>query len=467
MVAAYDGPQGLQAAAVGLGELWQRCDRDSRGFSEDIMSDIVASNQTILVVGGGIGGMTAALEAAECGKDVILVERLPSVGGRTSQLYKYFPKLCFPTCGLEINLQRAKAAQNQGRLQLLTLSEVIQVTGEAGQYAVTVRRHPRHVNANCTACGDCAKAVAAQFDDEYNHGFMGAKRKGAYLPHRMAYPQRYVIDPRIIGTADALKAAEACRYDAVELTQQAEDVVIHVGAIIWATGWRPYDAGKIQPYGYDRFANVITSVEFERMADPQGPTAGRIVRPSDGKAAKRVAFVQCAGSRDHNHLRHCSRICCMASLKEATFVTDAYGDEAQITIYYIDIRAIDRFEDFYAKVKALPQVRFVKSKVANIIEDQDGDPVCRGVDTEGYHRYETAHDLVVLAIGMQPSVPIADLPVDVVANADGFIQLDPDNGGVFAAGVASEALDVNRAVQNATASALRAIQVVNRAAGAV
>ncbi len=424
------------------------------------MTEVVATNETILVVGGGISGMTAALEAAETGKQVVLVEKRPYLGGRVSQLYKYFPKLCHPTCGLEINQRRAKINPN---LTIITMAEVTGLEGEAGNYTATVKLSPRYVNDNCTACGECGKAVEAEFDNEYDYGM--SKRKGAYLPHVMAHPMQYVIDPRIIGTDDAQKAKDACKYDAIDLDMEAREIKFPCGAVIWATGWQPYDAAKIQPYGYDRFDNVITNVEFERMADPKGPTGGKIVRPSDGKEAKNVAFIQCAGSRDRNHLFHCSRICCMASLKQTHYVTGAY-DDAQVTIYYIDIRAIDRFEDFYQEVKAKDNVAFTKSKVANIITDKDDNPICRGVDTEGYHRYENTHDLVVLATGMQASVSKSDFPVDIVINREGFIEPDEANGGVFAAGSASDALDVNRAVQHATGAALKAIQVVNRVAGA-
>ena len=428
------------------------------------MTEVIATNQTILVVGGGISGLTAALEAAETGKQVVLVEKRPFVGGRITQLYKYFPKLCFPTCGLEINQRRAKMNPN---LTILTMAEVTDIKGEAGNYTATVKISPRYINENCTACGDCSADLETEFDNEFNYGLGGlSKRKGAYLPHKMAHPQRYVVDPRIIGTADADKVKAACKYNAVDLEMQEESVEFSAGAVIWATGWRPYDAGKIQPYGYDRFANVITNVEFERMADPQGPTGGKLLRPSDGKEAKNIAFIQCAGSRDKNHLLHCSRICCMASLKQTHFVQQAWGDEGKSTIYYIDIRAIDRFEDFYQRVKDNPNVSFVKSKVASIVENKDnGNPVLHGVDTEGYNRYADEYDLVVLAIGMEPSVDKANFPVEIAINEEGFIEPAPENGGVFAAGCASDALDVNRAVQQATGAALRAIQVVNRVAG--
>jgi quinone-modifying oxidoreductase, subunit QmoA len=424
------------------------------------MTDVVATNQTILVVGGGISGLTAALEAAETGKQVVLVEKRPYVGGRVSQLYKYFPKLCHPTCGLEINQRRAKMNPN---LTILTMAEVTKIDGEAGNYVATVKLSPRHVNDNCTGCGDCAKAVSAEFDDEYNYGL--SKRKGAYLPHVMAHPMRYVIDPRIVATEDGAKAKAACKYDAVDLDQKEQEIRLPAGAVVWATGWKPYDAAKIQPYGHGRVPNVVSSVEFERMADPKGPTGGRIVRPSDGKEAKKVAFIQCAGSRDRNHLLHCSRICCMASLKQTTYVTDAYED-ADVSVYYIDIRAIDRFEDFYAKIKAKPNVKFIKSKPAAIVANKaTGSPVIHGVNTEGYLRFADEHDLVVLAVGMEPSVDKASFPVQLVVNEEGFIEPAAENGAIFAAGCSADALDVNRAVQSATAATLRAIQVVNRVAG--
>ncbi len=427
------------------------------------MTDVVATNQTILVVGAGISGMTAAIEAAECGKDVVLIEKNPAIGGRVSQLYKYFPKLCFPTCGLEINQRRLKTSKG---IRLLTMAEVSSVTGEAGNYSVKIKIAPRYVNENCTACGACAEAVETEIDDPFNYNMK--KIKVAYLPHNMAHPQRYVLDPSIIGTPEADKAKAACKYDAIDLEMKEEVVELTVGSIIWATGWRPYDANKIQPYGYDRYDNVITSVELERLMDPNGPTGGKLLRPSDGKEAKNIAFIQCAGSRDRNYLKHCSRICCMASLKQSTYIGEQYGDDeaAKATIYYIDIRAIDRFEDFYKKVQADPKVSFIKSKVANITEDKDGNPVLHGVDTEGYNRYANPHDLVVLAIGMEPSVDIKQLAPDVHTDASGFIEINTDNGGIFGAGCASNALDVNRAVQSATAASLRAIQVVNRAGSA-
>ena len=392
----------------------------------------------------------------------LCLKKRPFVGGRITQLYKYFPKLCFPTCGQEINQRRIKANKN---LTILTQAEVANVAGVEGDYQVSVVLKPRYVNDNCTACGDCAKAVRGSFDDDFNYGLghrASGQRKGAYLPYNLAYPQRYVLDPAILGTEDADRAKSACRFDAIDLTMQEETVELKVGAIIWATGWQPYDAAKIQPYGYDRYDNVVTSVEFERMMDPFGPTGGRLLRPSDDTEAKNVAFIQCAGSRDENHLRHCSRICCMASLKQSTYLGEQFGDKGHATIYYIDIRAIDRFEDFYRQIQADKNTTFIKSKVAHITEDDNDNPVLHGVDTEGCQHYSTAYDLAVLAIGMQPSG--GALPAEVRVDYHGYIERHPDNGGIFAAGCAADALDVNRSVQSASAAALRAIQVINRSA---
>jgi len=423
----------------------------------------IATNQTILVVGGGISGMTAALEAAECGKQVILVEKTPSLGGRTAQLYRYFPKMCYPTCGLEINLRRLKGNPN---VKVMAMTQVTAVAGSRGNYDVTLKVAPRFVTENCTACGECGKAVTTEVADAFNYGDgkTGARVKAAYLPHAMAYPQRYVIDPAIVGSAEGEAAKNACKYGAVDLGMHEETIQINVGAVVWATGWRPFDANKIQPYGYDRYANVITSVEFERLADPHGPTSGRLLRPSDGKEAKSIAFIQCAGSRDENYLRHCSRICCMATLKQTQYVREAYGEEGRSTVYYIDIRAIDRLEDFYANVWKDPTVSFVKSKVARIAENKaNGNPVLHGVDTEGYHRYATEHDLVVLAVGMEPEVTGIKLPDDIILDSSNFIEGSKD-GGMFGAGAATSPLDVNRAVQSATAASLRAIQVIHKTA---
>ncbi len=415
-------------------------------------------SQTILVVGGGIGGITAAIEAAETGYDVVLVEQSPSLGGRVAQLNRYFPKLCHPTCGLEINYQRIKESRN---LKVLTLSTVDKVTGSKGDFTVTLKTAPRHVKANCTACGDCARAAESEIANPFNYGL--DKVGSAYLPHEMAFPMRYVVDGSVIGTPEAEAIKAACAYDAIDLEEKEATFEIQAGAIVWATGWRPYDAARITPYGYGKIDNVITNVEMERLAAHDGPTGGKILRPSDGREAKKVAMVQCAGSRDVNHLAYCSRICCLASMKHAAYVREQYA-EAQVDIYYIDIRAHDKLEHFYNKLAADPRVGFIKSKPASISESEGGDPVLKGENTLTGESYEAPYDLVVLATGMVPSAAAGPLPAEIETDEYGFI-VPADGGadGMIAAGVATGPLDVSMSVQSATAAALKAIQAVDGA----
>ena len=191
------------------------------------MTAPIATSQTILVVGGGVSGMTAALEAAECGREVVLVERSPTLGGRTALLYRYFPKMCHPTCGLEINLRRLKGNRN---VRVITMAEVVGIKGKRGAYTATLKIRPRYVNENCTACGDCAKAVSSEVPNPYNYGL--DKIKAAHLPHAMAYPQRYVLDPSIIGTEEADKAYAACEAGAIDLSMLEETIELSVGAVI-------------------------------------------------------------------------------------------------------------------------------------------------------------------------------------------------------------------------------------------
>ena len=419
------------------------------------MSNERLASQTILVVGGGIAGISAAVEAAETGYEVVLLESSPTLGGRVAQLNRYFPKLCQPACGLEINYQRIK--QNPA-LKVFTMASVGKVEGEAGNFTVTVDTKPRFVKANCTACGDCTEAAETMVPNPLNYGMDGVK--AAYLPHQMAFPMRYIIDPSVIGTpeADAIKAS--CKYDAVDLEDTDGSFELTVGAIIWATGWQPYDAEKITPYGYGDVANVINNVEMERLAAPNGPTEGRILRLSDGKEAKRVAMIQCAGSRDENHLPYCSRICCLGSLKHAAYLREQYAD-AEIDIYYIDIRAHDKLEGFYWKLKNDPQVNFIKSKPGSIVADENGDPMVKGEDTVSREIYANAYDLVVLATGMEPSATANGSSVILEKDEYGFIVPNLDEpDGMISAGVASGPLDVSMSVQSATAAALKAIQAV-------
>jgi quinone-modifying oxidoreductase subunit QmoA len=409
----------------------------------------------ILVVGGGISGLTATLEAAEVGYKVFLVEQNPYLGGRVAQLKHYFPKLCPPTCGLEINFRRIK---DNPRITFYTLAEVQNISGGPGNYNVTVKINPRYVNEKCTCCGECEKVCMTKLPDEFNFD-MGTK-KGAYLPHELAFPMRYVISPKIIGTDDAKRAAEACQYDAIDLDMQPQTVDLKVGAIIWATGWKPYDASKIDNLGFE-YPNVITNMMMERLASLNGPTGGKILRPSDNKKISKIGFVQCAGSRDENHLPYCSYICCMASLKQATYVREQYP-EAKIYVFYIDVRAPGfRYEKFYKKIKEDENIFLIKGKVAEVQEDPGTKDITVVAENavSGEKVQETV-DMAVLATGMVPNTADTKLPGDVKCDPDGFVVSDLAGGGMFATGCAAKPLDVISSNQHATGMALKAIQTL-------
>jgi len=402
--------------------------------------------------------LTTTLEAAEVGYEVFLVEKNPYLGGRVSQLNQYFPKLCPPTCGLEINFRRIK---DNPKVKTFTLAEVEKVEGTPGNYNVTIKLNPRYVNENCTCCGECAKACQREISNEFNFGM--DKTKGAYLPHEMAFPTRYVIAPEIIGTDDAKRCLEACKYDAVDLEMKPRTITLNVGAIVWATGWEPYDATRIDNLGFGRYQNIVTNMMMERLAAPNGPTKGKILRPSDDKAPESIAFVQCAGSRDENHLPYCSYICCMASLKHVTYIRAQYPD-AKVYVYYIDVRAPgQRYEKFYKKIKEDENVFLIKGKVAEVSEESGTNNITVVAENAvtGEKSSQTV-DMVVLATGMQPTTKNVKLPADLKYNADGFIVNDFEKGGMFAAGCANKPADVVSSNQNATGMALKAIQTLVR-----
>ena len=410
---------------------------------------------SILVVGGGISGLTATLEAAEVGYEVFLVEKNPYLGGRVAQLKHYFPKLCPPTCGLEINFRRIK---DNPRISFYTLAEVQNISGGPGNYNVTVKITPRYVNEKCTCCGECEKVCMTKLPDEFN--FEMGTIKGAYLPHEMVFPMRYVVSPKILGTDDANRAVEACKYDAIDLNMQPQTLNLNVGAIIWATGWKPYDATKIDNLGIE-YPNVITNMMMERLASTEGPTGGKILRPSDNKQIAKIGFVQCAGSRDENHLPYCSYICCMASLKQATYVREQYP-EAQIYVFYIDIRAPGfRYEKFYKKIKEDENIFLIKGKVAEVQEDPSTKDITVVAENavSGEKVQETV-DMAVLATGMVPNTADTKLPGDVKCDPDGFVISDLAGGGMFATGCAAKPLDVISSNQHATGMALKAIQTL-------
>jgi quinone-modifying oxidoreductase subunit QmoA len=410
------------------------------------------SRHPIVVVGGGIAGITTAIEAAETGCDVVLLEKEAYLGGRVARMHQYFPKLCPPSCGLEINFKRIR---NNPRITVLTQAELERLGGGPGEYEVVVRISPRYVSGACTLCGDCAKVCPAERLDEFNYGL--SKTKAAYLPHTLAFPSLFVIDRK--ACPDGCRAcAEACRYDAVNLDQQVERRTIRASAVVAATGWRPYDATKLDNLGFGKYHNVVTNFIMERLAANNGPTGGRIVRPSDGQAPESVAFVQCAGSRDENHLPYCSAVCCAASLKQASYVRAACP-EARITVFYIDIRTPGRLEDLYFKAAADAKVEFVKGKAAKVEEETgSGDLLVTAEDVLTGHKTTRRVGLLVLATGIVPQTD--GLPADFLRDEFHFLAGNGHGGGVFAAGCVKRPEDVSAAVQDATGATLDALQCV-------
>ena len=415
------------------------------------MSD-TAGNGAVLVVGGGISGLTAALEAAEVGNDVFLIEKNAYFGGRVAQLNQYFPKLCPPTCGLEINFKRIK---DNRKIRTYTLTTVKAISGGPGNFEVQLETAPRYINSNCTACGDCATVCGDEIDDAFNFGMQ--KTKAVYLPHEMAFPRRYVLakDACSADTLGAIKAA--CKYNAVELDMQPQTFTLKVASIIWSTGWNPYDANKITNLNFGSSRSIITNMMMERLAAENGPTKGKILRPGDNKEPASFAFVQCAGSRDENHLGHCSTVCCGATFKHISYIRQQYPD-AKIFVFYIDLRTPGKYDKFRDKFMSDPNTTFIKGKVADIVAERDGGVTVTAENAITGTKVHQKVDLCVLATGMEPALGTQGKALGATMDGNGFVVSDPAKGMV-SAGCAKAAVDVYTSGQASTAAALKAIQI--------
>ena len=418
----------------------------------------MAENKKVLVIGGGISGLTAAIETAEAGCDAYIVEKNPYLGGRVAQINKYFWKLCPPNCGLEIQFKRIK---NNPRVKFYTFAEVEDIKGKEGNFDVTVKLNPRYVNDKCVGCDACAQACPSYRDNEFNFGM--DKTKAAYLPFEQAFPFKYVIDSKACSKDCMKPCLEACKYNAIDFDMKPETVNLKVGAVVLATGWNPYDMSKLDLLGSGKIQNVITNMMLERLASVDGPTKGKIVRPSDGKEVKNIAFVQCAGSRDENHLQYCSYICCLASLKHAMYVREQYPD-SKVQIFYIDIRTPGLYENrFYWKIKDDPNVIFTKGKVAQITEDPaTKDVTIVAEDVYGAGKIKAMFDMVVLATGMDLTTKGSKVGTDISYTPDGLVDDSALKKGIYAVGTLKSPADVARSVQDATGAAIKCIQSVRR-----
>jgi len=407
-----------------------------------------SEQKPILIIGGGISGITAAVELAEAGREVILVEQKPYLGGNVVKMNNYFPKLCPPSCGLEINFRRIR--QNP-RINIYPSSTVRNINGEKGNFQAEILTAPRNVKDTCTACGDCVDVCPEERPDEFNYSLTNTK--AIFLPHEMAFPMKFTIDDQYCKKESCNKCVDVCSYNAIDFSAREEKTVAEVSAVIVASGWQNADAGRLETLNYLSSENIVTNVEFERLLAPNGPGNGKLLRPSDKGEPKEIAFVQCAGSRDENHLPYCSAVCCSASLKHALSIQDKLPD-CKVKIFYIDLRVSGRNEDFLQRVEQHDNIALIKGKVGRIEEHSEtkkliveAEDILHGVK----ERYEA--DMVVLATGIVPHPPASHFAAD----ADGFLTGEQKEG-IFGIACSTKPMDVSSSVKEATAAALKAMQ---------
>jgi heterodisulfide reductase subunit A2 len=398
-----------------------------------------------LVIGAGIAGLQAALDLAEQGRLVVVVEKNPSIGGRMIGLSKVYPTLDCASC---ITTPRMASVAHHPNIKTYTYTEVKQVAAQTdGTFKAILVKKPRFIDEDkCIGCKRCEEACPVYIKDDFEHN-LGA-RKAIAIPFTNAIPQYPVLEPASCTLCGS--CANVCPVDCIDYAQEPHEIEIEVGAVLVATGYEltPYNA-KPQ-YGDGMLPNVITSLQSERLLAPHGPY-GRVLRPSDGKIPDSIAFVQCAGSRDASlGVGYCSRVCCMYAIKQAMLMSGSLPT-ADITIYYMDIRAFGKgYESFYQNAKAMG-INFVKAKVGGIRAGEDGNALLRVERQEDNSQpEETNHDLVILSLGMKPEWNPRNLSWDVETSEDGFVKspcapLDPaatSQNGVFACGTATGPKDI-------------------------
>ena len=419
-----------------------------------------------LVVGAGIAGIQASLDLANKGFKVYLVERAPSIGGHMAQLDKTFPTLDCSACILTPKMVDVPRHPN---INLLSYSEVKSVDGFIGNFKVVITKKARYINeVKCTSCGVCAeKCPVKNIPSEFNLGL--GKRAATYVPFPQAVPPTYTIDKEncLWFTKGVCRVCEkVCPANAVDFSQEEQEIQVDVGTIIIATGYDLFDVKQKPEYGYEMYKDVISSLEFERLLSAAGPTGGKLVRPSNGIEPRKIAFIQCVGSRDVQTNPYCSRICCMASIKHAHQVKEKHPD-AEVSVFYIDLRAFGKgYEEFYARVQQ-EGVNFVRGKAAEVYKEPNGDNLTLVFeDTLLGEVQEQEFDMVVLAAGLVPRAtaePIQKMLKLSLSPDNFFLEAHPklrpvetQIAGVYLCGCAQGPKDIPDVVAQASAAASQA-----------
>lgn len=390
--------------------------------------------KSALVIGGGIAGMQTAVDLADIGFEVNLIEKEPFLGGLSARVGRFFPTddcaICIqpPSSDVKtITHTSRKCVYRSGfseipNLNILTNAKVVSVEGVPGNYKVTLEKKPRFVDEDkCVACDKCAIVCPVEVSDAYNANLN--KRKAIYMNVPAVHPQVYVIDEDACKFEDCAKCVDVCPTDAIDLAQKPEKVTLNVGSIIIATGFEEFDSSAIKEYHSDDYPDVITNLELARMIDSFGPTNGKIICPSNGKPAKKIVFIQCAGSRDRRYNPYCSSICCMISLKNASLIKEA-NPETDVSICYIDIRTTGREHEYYYERARDLGIKFIKGRPTEIYNDEEKGKLIVDVEDALLKRFlDLEADLVVLATAMVPAKGTSEL-----ANTFG---LDLEDDGFF------------------------------------
>ena len=440
---------------------------------------------SVLVVGGGIGGIQASLDLADSGYFVYLVEESPAIGGVMPQLDKTFPTNDCSMCILSPKLVECGRHQN---IQVMTHSRVGEIQGSTGNFTVSILREPRYVDGNrCIGCGICAEKCPAKVPNAFDRGL--SKRKAIYVPYPQAVPLIYTIDkPHCLyfKKGKCRLCEKFCPSHAIDFDQKQEEVVVHVGAVIMAPGFDEFKVnfGKlsqhgytslISQYGYDKYPNVVTSIEFERILSASGPSKGHLLRPSDQRPPSRIAWIQCVGSRDITcHSGYCSSVCCMAAIKEAVIAKEHSSVPLDVTIFYMDMRTHGKgFDKYFERAKEEYGVRFVRSKVYGT-EPADGtDKLSLRYAAEDGELCTEDFDMVVLSVGLKPKTTAVQLAkkIGIELNEYGFCRthrfspVNTSRGGVFVCGVFQGPKDIPETVVQASGAAAASAALLSEARG--